>query len=261
MPSGKQSKRRRAAASAAPPQSRRRQASPRVLIGVVAAVALIAVGIVLGVVLFGGSDDSSSSAGASTLPGAADVQQTLEGIPQHDNVLGRPSAPVTMVEWVDLQCPYCQQFETQAVPQLISQYVRNGKLKIQTNFIGFLGPDSQRGRLAALAAGKQDKLYNLTQLLYANQEAENTGWLNDDLLKSALASIPGVDAERVLSERDSSEITSRANAMDTQAQTADVRSTPTILVGKTGEKPSLVLLKAPDDAATVARAVDNALER
>ena len=66
-----------------------------------------------------------------------------------------------MVEWIDLQCPYCQQFETQAMPQLIPQYVRDGKLKVETNLIGFLGPDSQRGRLAALAAGKQDKLLQL----------------------------------------------------------------------------------------------------
>ena len=163
-----------------------------------------------------------------------------------------------MVEWIDLQCPYCQQFETQAMPQLIRQYVRNGKLKVETNLIGFLGPDSQRGRLAALAAGKQDKLYNLTQLLYDNQGAENTGWLNDDILKSAAASVPGLDAERVMTDRNSTEITNRANAFDSQAQADGVRSTPTILVGKSGETPKLV---APSDAATVAKAIDNALKQ
>ena len=93
------------------------------------------------------------------------------------------------------------------MPQLILQYVRKGKLKVETNFIGFLGPDSQRGRLAALAAGKQNKLFNLTQLLYDNQGAENTGWLNDDMLKSAAESIPGLDAERMMSDRNSAEIT------------------------------------------------------
>jgi len=260
MPSGKQSKRRRAAAAAAPPQ-RRRQASPRVLIGVLAAVVLIAVGVVLGVLLFGGSSDSPSSAPTSTLPGASEVQQLLDGIPQHDNVLGRPGAPVTMVEWIDLQCPYCQQFETQAMPQLILQYVRTGKLKVETKFIGFLGPDSERGRLAALAAGQQDKLYNLTQLLYDNQGGENTGWLNDDILRSAAESIPGLDAERVMTERDSTEIKSRASDFDSQAQAEEVRSTPTILVGKSGETPKVVTLSAPNDAATVAKAIDDALKQ
>ena len=147
-------------------------------------------------------------------PSAGDAQRLLAGIPQHGTVLGKPSAPVTMTEWIDLQCPYCQQFETQALPVLIRKYVRTGKLKIDARLIGFLGPDSHRGRLAALAAGKQNKLFNLAELLYYNQGPENTGWLNDDLLASAAASIPGLDAERMLSERNSSQIGNEANALD-----------------------------------------------
>ena len=259
MPSGKQSKRRRQAA-AAPPPPRRRQASPRVLIGALAAVVLIAIGIVVGVVVLGGSGDSSSSATTTTVPSAGDAQRLLAGIPQHGTVLGKPSANVTMTEWIDLQCPYCQQFETQALPVLIRKYVRTGKLKVDARLIGFLGPDSQRGRLAALAAGKQNKLFNLAELLYYNQGPENTGWLNDDLLASAAASIPGLDAERMLSERNSSQISNEANALDAQAQEQGVNSTPTILVGKTGEQPKLVTISSPSDSATVARAINDALK-
>ena len=259
MPSGKQSKRRRQAAATAPP-TRRRQASPRVLIGALAAVVLIAIGIVVGVIALGGSGGSSSSANATTLPSAGDAQQLLAGIPQHGTVLGKPSAPVTMTEWIDLQCPYCQQFETQALPVLIRKYVRTGKLKIDARLIGFLGPDSHRGRLAVLAAGKQNKLFNMSELLYYNQGPENTGWLSDDLLASAAASVPGLDAERVLSERNSSQISNEANALDTQAQEQGVNSTPTILVGKTGEQLKLVRITSPSDSATVAQAINAALK-
>jgi protein-disulfide isomerase len=255
VPSGKRSKRRRQAAVAAPPPARR-QASPRVLLAGLAAIALIVIGIVLGVVLSHGSGDGSSAANTSTLPGAVDVQQLFEDIPQHDNVLGRPSAPVTMVEWVDLQCPYCQQFEMDALPNLILQYVRTGKVKIQVNFIGYLGPDSQRGRLAALAAGMQDKLFNLVQLLYHNQKAENTGWLDDDLLTSAAESIPGLNVDRLITDRNSTTVTSRASAMDVQATAQGVRSTPTFLLGKTGAQPRQVTISAPSDAASLARAID-----
>ena len=259
MPSGKQSKRRRQAAATAPP-TRRRQASPRVLIGALVAVVLITIGIVVGVVVLGGSGGSSSSANATTLPSAGDAQQLLAGIPQHGTVLGKPSAPVTMTEWIDLQCPYCQQFETQALPVLIRKYVRTGKLKIDARLIGFLGPDSHRGRLAVLAAGKQNKLFNMSELLYYNQGPENTGWLSDDLLASAAASVPGLDAERVLSERNSSQISNEANALDTQAQEQGVNSTPTILVGKTGEQLKLVRITSPSDSATVAQAINAALK-
>ena len=164
-----------------------------------------------------------------------------------------------MVEYIDLQCPFCQQFETTALPTLISKYVRPGKLKIEARIIAFIGPDSQTGRAAALAAGAQNKLFNFTQLLYDNQGTENTGWLNDGMVKSAAASITGLDAKRLLDDRNSSTVSDRYKAMDAEATGDNVKSTPTILVGKSGTKPKLVTLSAPSDEKTVAAAIDAAL--
>ena len=48
-----------------------------------------------------------------------------------------------------------------------------------------------------------------------------------------------------MTDRNSTEITNRANDFDSQAQADGVRSTPTILVGKSGETPKLVTLTAP----------------
>ena len=262
MPSGKQSKRRRAAAQAPPPPKRpaaRRQASPRVLIAAAAIVALIIVAVVLGVVLLGGSDNGSSSATVTKLPDATDVQQQFAGIPQHGDVLGKPSAPVTMVEYVDLQCPFCQQFETTVLPTLISRYVRKGKLRIEERLIGILGVDSLTGRDAALAAGLQNKLFNFAQLLYDNQGVENTGWLDDDMIKSAAASIPGLDASRLLGGRNSSAVGAQAKALDAQKAADGVNSTPSIFVGKSGTTPSPVTLTSPSDETPVAAAIDAAL--
>src|SRR5215216_2201731 len=105
MPSQKASKRRRQAAKTPPPPAVRtrgqRRPSPRVLIGAGVVALLIVLGIVLAVVLTGRSD-SNSSANAAKLPDAADVQQLLAGIPQDGNVLGKPSAPVTVIQYVDL---------------------------------------------------------------------------------------------------------------------------------------------------------------
>jgi protein-disulfide isomerase len=261
MPSGKQSKRRRQAAMAPPPPKApgaRRQASPRVLIAAAAVVVLVVVAIILAVVLTGGSS-GSSSATASKLPDATEVQQLLAGIPQNDNVLGKPSAPVTMVEYVDLQCPFCREFEAEPLPALISKYVRKGNLKIEMRIIAFIGGDSQHGREAALAAGMQNKLFNFTQLLYNNQGAENTGWLDDNMIKSAAASIPGLDANRLLNDRNSSAVKDRLSAMDTEASGAGVKSTPTILVGRSGTTPKRVTLTSPSDVTPVAAAVDAAL--
>jgi protein-disulfide isomerase len=257
MASGRQSKRKRREARVPPPPVRggERRASRRVLVVAGAVVAmLVAVGVVAAIVLRGNSSSANVPQRGSlvnALPGA--------GIPQNGNVLGSPSAPVTMIEYVDLQCPYCGAFETQSMPTLISRYVRTGKLKVDARIIGFIGPDSVRGRAAAIAAGRQDKLFNFAQLLYFNQGAENTGWLSDSMVQSAAASIPGLDVPKLLDERSSSAVSDEARRFDTQASDDKVRATPTILVGKTGRTPKQVTLTSPSNPAPIVTAIQNAL--
>ncbi len=251
MPSQKASKRRRQAARTAPPPVRargQRRASPRVLIGAGVIALLIVVGVVLGVVLTGGSGSSSSGA-ASKLPDATDVQQLFTGIPQNGNVLGKPSAPVTVIEYIDLQCPFCRQFETEAMPTILENYVRKGKVKVEARVIEILGADSQRGREAALAAAQQNKLFNFNQLLYDNQGTEQTGWLDDNIIRSAAASIPGLDASRFESDRGSAAVKNALATIDSQADKAGVSSTPTIYVVHKGGKPQLVTSSAGDPSA------------
>jgi protein-disulfide isomerase len=260
MPSQKASKRRRQEPRTPPPPVRRtggsRRASPKVLIAAGAIVLLIIVGVVLGVVLLGGSDSSSGT--ASKLPDAADVQQAFAGIPQNGNVLGDPKAPVTVITYVDLQCPFCRQFETEAMPTILENYVRPGKAKVEARVISFIGPDSQRGREAALAAAQQNKMFNFMQLLYDNQGPENTGWLSDDFIKSATASIPGLDAGQLQTDKGSGAVKDKLDTIDSQSEKAGVNSTPTIyVVGKDG-KPKLVTLTSPGDPSALETAIKNA---
>ena len=260
MPSAKQSRRRRQATAPPPPvraKGAARQASPRVLLAAAGAVAVVVVAVVLAVVLTRGG--SSSSASATKLSGAVDVTKLLNGIPQHGNVLGGPSAPVTIVEYVDLQCPFCQEFETTALPTIVRRYVRTGKLKIVARPIAFIGSDSVRGRDATLAAGRQNKLFDFAQLLYLNQGAENSGWLSDNVVKSAAASIPGLSVSKLLADRGSSAVSDDGHAIDADASADGVHATPTILVGRSGSTPKEVALASPSDAQSVERAIDAAL--
>jgi protein-disulfide isomerase len=264
MPSGKQSKRRRAAQAPPPVRTARtRQASPRVLAIAGGLVALAAAVVVLGVAL-SGSDSKDTAVPArgsltNALPGAVETQQLLKGIPQSGNVLGKPDAPVTVYEYIDPQCPFCEQFETQAMPTLIERYVRTGQAKVELRPIAFIGSDSERGRAALIAGAEQNKMFNVAQLLFLNQGAENSGWLSDDLVERVAASIPGVDVPLLLADRNASAGADKAAAFDADASTDGVTSTPTILVGKSGQTAKLVTLAAPGDAESVARAIEAAL--
>jgi protein-disulfide isomerase len=130
MPSGKKSKQMRRAAAAAPPPvvskggRRRRQADPKILAIAAAVLVLAGIGIGLGVALSGGGNDSSGSTqavgnAATGLPGSQDIAEELKGIPQDGLTLGSPKAPVTLTEYVDLQCPICREFETTVMPDVI----------------------------------------------------------------------------------------------------------------------------------------------
>lgn len=235
------------------------------LIAAFAVIVIAGLGVGLGVALAGGSGSSlgkvpatGSLTGKFTLPNASTVHRLFSGIPQQGNALGKSSAPTTLVEYIDLQCPYCDQFELNVLPDLMSRYVRPGALKIEAFPIAFIGPDSQRGRLAAIAAAKQDHMFDFMELLYASQKTENTGWLSDTIVSRAAASIPGLDVPKLLADRKTSNTANVAKSFDQSANAAQVRATPTILVGKTGESPKQVALRTPTDEASVIAAINAA---
>src|SRR5207249_2191796 len=113
------------------------------------------------------------------LAGVADNFTLLSGIPQHGNALGSPKAGVTLIEYADLQCPYCGEFARNALPSLIQDYVRTGKVRLVFRGLAFVGPESDAALRASFAAGRQDRLWSFVHLLYTNQGAENSGWVTD----------------------------------------------------------------------------------
>jgi len=177
---------------------------------------------------------STSTSPSGSVNGAAEVRSLLAGIPQNGTVLGNPQAPVTLVEYADLQCPFCDQWALRALPTLVHDYVRPGKLRIEFRGLAFIGQDSVTALQSALAASRQDKLWNVVALLYANQGAENSGWVSEGLLGRIAASVPGLDAQQLAADRSSPTIGSQMAEAESQAQAAGVNETPSFQLGRTG---------------------------
>jgi protein-disulfide isomerase len=259
MTSGKKARKQRRTPPPPPVRSTGgRRASPKVLAAGAGVIALAAVAAALAFALTGGSSSSSSPAtNSSTLPDAGAAVSMFKGIPQHGNVLGKPSARVTMVEYIDLQCPVCQRFETEIMPTIVPRFVKTGKVKVIARPIAFIGPDSQTGREAALAAGRQNRFFDFTQILYNNQGSENSGWLDPQFIHAAYASIPGLDTAAAEKARTESAILDQGDQFESQATADNVTGTPTILVGKTGGK--LAEVTSPDVSA-LSSAINSALK-
>jgi protein-disulfide isomerase len=254
MPSGKKSKQLRRAAAAAPPPvqskgtARRRQADPKVLAVVGGVVVLAIIGIVVALVVSRGGSGGALPKGTPTvgncaangLPGCQDVETLFKGIPQQGLYLGSPSAKAQMVMFIDLQCPFCQNYETTVMPTIVKKYVRTGKVRIQVEPWAFIGPDSVRGQKAMFAAAKQNKAWNFAEVLYVNQGTENTGWLSDSMIAQAAASVNGLNVPKLWSDRKSGSVAKSASDVASLAKARNVTGTPTVFVGKTGTTPKRV---------------------
>src|SRR3954470_8183912 len=181
-------KQRQAAKVPTPPRASRAPRNRLLLLGAAVGIALLA-GLVIVILGSGGGQ----AAPASALPQASAATAVFDGIQQSGTTIGAASAPVTLAVYADPQCPYCRVWDTQTMPVLVRRFVRPGKLRIEFRGLDFVGPDSERGLRALLAAGAQHKLFQAAQLLYLYQGTENTGWLSDRFVSSLAASLPGLD--------------------------------------------------------------------
>jgi protein-disulfide isomerase len=205
-----------------------------------------------------------ATGGGSTSPpaklvGVSRVTTMLAGIPQDGATLGSTNAPVTMVEFADPQCPYCAAWGRSAMPTIVRRYVRTGKMKILFSGMTFVGADSMTALRTALAAGRQNRFWNVIELLYENQGTENTGWVTDSLIQAIGGAVPGLDTKQMLSDRGSAAVDRAISDAESLAQEAGVNSTPTFAVGKTGGTLTIVKVSSLSPSA-LTPAIDAALE-
>jgi protein-disulfide isomerase len=172
--------------------------------------------------------------------------ELLLGISQHGTALGSSRAPVTLQFFGDLQCRESRQVMLSVLPQLIRRWVRPGELRIvyrstETDTRGAGGrPEFLLQQDAALAAGRQGKLWNFIDVFYREQGPEYTGYVDERFLHQ-IAVQSGIQQGRWQKARELplKEVQS-INADENLARRTGVDSTPSFLVGPTGG-PSHVL--------------------
>ena len=207
----------------------------------IAAAALAA--ILIGASQVGAGDAQATEPEAvagSSAPVGLSEPSLFAGIEQRGAVLGSAKAPVTLVEYADLQCPYCAQWARDALPTLVEDYVKTGKLRIIFSGMAFIGPDSEKALRTALAAGEENNLWDVVHGLSTRQGHENAGWVTDELVGEIAAGVPDLDQEELLDTRWESTVTAQLERAAAAAEAAGVNSTPSFQVGPTGGSLQLV---------------------
>jgi len=94
---------------------------------------------------------------------------------QQDDLLaarthGSPTAPVTVYEISDFQCPFCARFWLETMPSLEREYVVPGKVKfIFVNYPLPMHPNAVPAAELAMCAARQGKFWPMHDVLFRNQ--------------------------------------------------------------------------------------------
>jgi protein-disulfide isomerase len=187
----------------------------------------------------GAAGSGSHSTPTSTTPHLAaagvpsEVTALLAGIPQRGNRLGKPGAPLTVQFFGDLQCPYCRLFALSSLNTLISRYVRPGKLNIEYRSLRSATHDPETfvaQQVAALAAGKQNRLWNFVELFYREQREEDSGYVTEAFLDNLAQQVPGLNLVAWTASRGDAELARLVIRDALSAHEHSLKATPAFLL-------------------------------
>jgi protein-disulfide isomerase len=206
------------------------------LLGAAAVVAVVVVVAAIVISQSGADDDEASS------------PPRVERIAQDGVWLGDPDAPATLIEFADLQCPFCAEFANDELPGVIDSYVRAGRLRLELRLLAFLGPDSVRGRQVAHAAALQDRMWGFTDRFFRNQGTENSGYATDSFLQRLARETPGLDTEQLSDDFGNQEAEALSREAERMANRLDVGGTPSFYLVRDGGEPEPIEIDQLDEA-------------
>lgn len=197
------------------------------------------------------------SGGDTNIEGERLLQRQLAGIPQREMALGDPDAPVTLVEFGDLQCPACKAYAEEVLPEVIESKIRSGEARLDFRNYTIIGQDSTTAATAALAAAAQNRGWSFVELFYFNQGFENSGYTSDPFLTSIAEAAGVADIARWNADRHSGRLAQRVSRESGEAENLGFDSTPSFAVKGPGTN-GLEPLALPGSAAELEAVIDQA---
>ncbi|MGH7175446.1 MAG: DsbA family protein [Minisyncoccia bacterium] len=199
---------------------------------------LIPAAVVLAGLFIGGAvvwNGSHPATGTGTTPTQA---VNIKNVKTTDEpYIGDANAPVTIAEWSDYQCPFCKQFESDTLPQIIQNYVNAGKVKVVFKDFQFLGPDSMVDAEYARSiwALYPSQWFAWRTAFYVGEPQENSLSTADNLayIKKITQGIAGIDWSKVSADVAANQTTYDAaiNADKSEAGNFGIQATPSFVIG------------------------------
>ena len=166
--------------------------------------------LLLAIVVIGGffllKGDSTGSAVVNPNTGGNTAPVKVDG--DDDAVLGNENAPVTIIEFSDYQCPFCERFWSQTYPLIKSEYIDTGKVKlIYRDFpLTSIHPIALPSAIAAECVREQggdEAYYEMHDKIFENQASLSESNLKKWAQELSYNIDSCLDSEKYLSEVES----------------------------------------------------------
>lgn len=177
---------------------------------------------------------------------AADLPTTLEPgvVPGVDHVRGDPEAPLTLVEYLDFECPFCAR-ATGMWKDLHAYFGADLRYVVRHLPMEDVHQHSWEAAVASEAAGRQGKFWEMHDLLFSRQDALETPSL------IGYADELGLDVERFAFDLADPDVANLVQLSVDSAGLSGARGTPTFFVA--GQRH-----RGPHDARTLIEALERA---
>jgi protein-disulfide isomerase len=167
--------------------------------------------------------------------------------------LGSSNAKVTVVEYADYECPFCEQWFKNVFSDLKSKYIDTGKIKFEYQDFAFLGPDSNTAAEASHCAEDQNKFWQYHDYLFNNQGQEGSGWATA-LHQKEFAKAVGLNTTQFNSCLDSGKYKQQVLDETAAGKSYGVSGTPSVFVNGT-------IIVGAQPATSFEQAIDAALKK
>jgi protein-disulfide isomerase len=143
---------------------------------------------------------------------------------------GSAKAPITIVEYTDLQCPYCKIVHDILSKELFTQYTTNDVRLVFKHFPLSMHPWAEIGASATECAGEQsdEAFWKMSDSLYANQATISTATVKVQIGDYAKAA--GLNATKFNQCVESEKYNTKIQADRREGAAVGVNSTPTLFV-------------------------------
>ena len=197
---------------------------------VIAGSILLAGVLIAGAVIYSTGPRISKQPAAVALPAEA-LTLTGEQLAANSASMGKPDAPVTIVEFSDFQCPYCDKFFQTTEKDILEKYVKTGQARFIYRHFPLTGihPNALPAAQASEAARLQDKFWEMHNLLFVRQ-AEWSSLPNPQSTFVSYARSIGLNDDKFVKDMDSEEIKKIIAKDMADATTLEIDGTPTNFV-------------------------------